>query len=982
MPHPRARKIRDEPNSEDTNAQSAHQIPVVGIGASAGGLEAFKSLLAHLPDNTGMAFVLIQHLDPKHESLLPQLLSRSSALPIEQARDNTPVEPDHVYIIPPNRALGIHHGVLQVLERVVEGGKHLPVDYFMRVLSEDQGNWAIGVILSGTASDGTGGLKAIKANGGVTFAQDKASAEYFGMPGSAIAAGCVDYVMSPAKIAEELGRISRHPYLRFNRPHEARLPEYDEEHLAKVFMLLRSRTGNDFTHYKRSTVLRRIKRRMLVHKLERIPEYFHYLQSTPDEPGLLFQDLLINVTSFFRDPDSFTALQKKVIPGLLSERGMQQSLRVWIPGCSTGEEVYSLAITLLELLGERNKYPQLQIFATDIDQRSIETARSGVYPESIVNEVSQSRLHRFFVQVKTGYQVNKSVRDNCVFAVQNVIKDPPFSKMDLVCCRNLLIYLGPVLQKRALELFHYALQPSGFLMLGTSESVAGHAELFEMVDRKNKIYAKKSIASRLVHDFNTDVLPSDSIGQEHIHRMWNLRTDDLHQEAERLILAKYGPPGVTINRNMEILHFHGENGPYLNPLPGTASLNLLKLVRQEFAMGLRAAVNKSLKEGVIAGSEGIGYRRNGTEAMVNIRVLPMRSSIADEHNLLVLFEEPPFSEKAASLTAQEKTGSVLSSEEPRILDLEHELTRSRANMQAVIEELEGANEELKAANEEIQSTNEELQSTNEELETAKEELQSTNEELATVNEELENRNEDLSAANNDLTNLLSNVNLPILMLSQDMHIRQFTPQAEKLLNLISTDLDRPISDIKTNIEIPDLAHLVRDVVDSMSSKELELQDNNSHWHSVRIRPYKTIDNRIDGVVITFVNVDTLKDIERLNTSLKYEARLATVVRDANDAITVQSFDGKVSAWNPAATRVYGYPEKEALGMDIRRLIPKDRLDEYLQTVEDLKKGVNTPYYDTTRIKKNGDTVRIGFTATALIDRLGIPYAVATTERLK
>ena len=860
-------------------------------------------------------------------------------------------------------------------------GKHLPVDYFMRALSEELGNRAIGVILSGTASDGTQGLKAIKTSDGVTFAQDEASAEYFGMPGSAIAAGCVDYVMSPEGIAEELARIAGHPYVRAERTADIRLPDDAEDHLAKIFMVLRSRTGNDFTDYKRSTILRRIKRRMLVHKVDRLPEYLHYLQVTPGEADLLFSDLLINVTSFFRDPDSFAALQKTVMPRLLGESGSQHPLRVWVPGCSTGEEAYSVAIALLELLGERVKYPQLQIFATDIDPRAIEMARSAVYPESIADEVKQRRLQRFFVQVKTGYQINKTVRGSCVFAVQNVIKDPPFSKMDLVCCRNLLIYLGPVLQKRVLELLHYALKPNGYLMLGTSESVGRHADLFALVDNKNKIYAKKSNASRSPYEFNSRLLLPEPIAREYTYRMPHPSADNLRQEAERLVLSEYGPPGVVINRNMEILHFLGENGPYLNPIPGAASLNLLKLVRQEFAMDLRAAVSKVEKEGVAAGKDGIRCRHNGAEAVVDLHVLPMQSPVGEEHNLLVLFEEVKALEDATDVHAPEFKQPAPHSKAARIRELEQELTASRGNMRAIIEELEGANEELKAANEEIQSTNEELQSTNEELETAKEELQSTNEELATVNEELETRNEDLSASNDDLTNLLSNVDLPILMLSQDLRIRQFTPHAEKLLNLINTDLDRPIGDIRANIEIPSLAELVRDVLNTMSLQELDLQDVNGHWYSVRIRPYKTLENRVDGVVITFVNVDAVKDVERLNRSLEHEARLATVVRDANDAITVQTFDGTITAWNPAAARIYGYTETEALAMDIAQLVPRDRRSEYHQMVDDLKNGLNASYRETTRLKRNGDPVRIGLTTTALIDGRGRPYAIATTERL-
>ncbi len=932
--------------------------PVVGIGASAGGLGAFKRLIAHLPENTGMAFVLIQHLDPKHSSMLVPLLGASTALAVTEARDNQRVEPNHIYVIPPNCSLAIHHGALQLLDRIMERGKHLPVDYFFRALSEDRGSKAIGVVLSGTASDGTLGLKSIKSSNGITFAQDEASAEYFGMPGSAIAADCVDYVLPPKEIARELARIARHPFVLHDHPGELEPTPNVGDHLAKIFMLLRSRKGNDFTYYKQSTIMRRIRRRMMVHKLERIRDYVRYLQATPGEVDLLFQDLLINVTGFFRDPNSFDALRERVFPKILAALREDQPLRIWVPGCSTGDEAYSLAMALIEHLGDRNAHPQVQIFATDIDEKAINIARSGIYSERIAEEVGQARLQRFFVKVAAGYQISKVIRDMCVFAVQNVTKDPPFSRLDLVCCRNLLIYLGTVLQKRIIQVFHYALLPSGFLMLGTSESIGSNAELFSLVDKKNKIYAKKSITSRLNYDFNARTFQQIEHDQALAAPVVNIPPHDLQREADSIILAEYGPAAVIVNADMEILHFRGETGPYLNPAPGLASLNLLKMARQELAVELRAAAHNAAKEDREVIKAAVRYRRNGSEDTINIRVRPMHGPVTAERNLLVLFEKTPQPE-TGPVGPADRPGETPAAEDERIAPLERELASTREYMQSVIEEQEGTNEELKSANEEIQSTNEEL---------------------ATVNEELETRNNDLAIANNDLTNLLSNVSLPILMLGHDMKVRQFTPQAEKLLNLIGSDLGRPIGNIKANIDIPDLETTVLQVVDRMMPKELEVQDHLGHWYSVRIRPYKTLDNRIDGVVITFIDIDQLKDVEQLNAMLAQERRLATVVRDSNDAVAVHDFHGRITAWNPAAERIYGYSEAEALSMNARDILPPEKHSEYEGMMTALRAGNSVSAFETQRLRHNGQVFTVWLSATSLINEQGRPYAVATTER--
>ncbi|CRI63479.1 putative regulator protein containing CheR-and CheB-like domains [Thiocapsa sp. KS1] len=953
--------------------------PIVGIGASAGGLDAFRGLLHHLPTRTGMAFVLIQHLDPAHPSLLVELLAEATRMPVREAMDGEQVEPDHVYVIPPNCLLGLHHRRLLVMARQEERGLHLPVDGFLQTLADDLGPKSIGVVLSGTGSDGTHGLKAIKAAGGMTFAQDEQSAEHFGMPGSAIAAGCVDLVLAPPEMACELARIARHPYLRQPARTIAELPGGNEEDLGKIFMMLRTHTGNDFSFYKRDTILRRIKRRMAVHRIDRLAEYVRYLQAEPEEIARLFDDLLISVTGFFRELEAFDALREKVFPVLFAEPGAERPVRVWVPGCATGEEVYSIAIAMIDYLGDRATGTHIQIFGTDIDAKAIEKARAGLFADPLLAHLTPEQLKRFFVKVAGGYEVAKRVRDLCVFAVQNLVKDPPFSRLDLVSCRNLMIYFGPPLQKQALQIFHYALEPNRFLMLGSSESIGARADLFALLDHKAKIYAKKSNAPRLDPALmprafqsprDLPFVPAAAGANEPI---------DLTEATDRMILKHYGPPGVVVSGDLDILLFRGETGRYLDPIPGTATLNLLKLARRELAVELRAAIQDARTSGSAVSKSRVWYRRNGTDAWVGLRVLPIDDG-GPPDRLLVLFDE----------TAAAEPGSVpapgMASEPPmpvdeRIVGLERELTSTRDYLQSIIVEQERNNEQLKSANEEIQSANEELQSTIEELETAKEELQSTNEELATVNCELENRNGDLAEANSDLRNLLVSIQLPVLILGPDLRIRQFTPQAEQLLNLIASDLGRPIGNIKPNIEIPDLEERVRAVVDRVTPQVLELQDKDGHWYSVRIRPYKSANNRIEGAVIAFVDVDEVKTSEaRLRRALEQEQRLVALVKDSDDAMTVQGFDGSIRAWNPAAERIYGYRESDALAMSIERLIPPEAMVLYRQTIERLQRGERVDPFRSERVRADGGRLFVLIHPIALLDTRGNPYALATTER--
>ena len=845
--------------------RAKHQpFPIVGIGASAGGLEAFTQLLGALPLDTGLAFVLVQHLDPKHESMLTTLLSRATPLPIHEARDGMRLEANHIYVIPPNTNLAVLHGRLSLMPRTETRGMHLPVDYFFRSLAADQQGRAIGVILSGTASDGTEGLRAIKAEGGLTFAQDEKSAKYNGMPHSAIAAGVVDFVLPPAGIARELARLGRHPYVALPAAAKAEdpLPESGED-LNKVFILLRSATGVDFSLYKPTTLKRRIARRMVLHKVESLVNYVRYLKQTPGELDALYQDLLINVTSFFREPEAFEALKKTVFPKLLKDRPPRTPVRVWVPGCSTGEEAYSIAIALIEFLGTKGASVAVQVFATDISEPAIDKARAGIYPSGIAADVSAARLRRFFVQHDGGFQISKAVRDLCVFARQDVTKDPPFSKLDLISCRNLLIYFGPELQKRVIPMFHYALKPDGLLLLGGSETIGGFADLFALADRKHKLYTRKPAAHRLELALP---LPSRLEEKEEPGQTvapMSAAGFDYQKEADRIVLGKYTPPGVVVNEELDILQFRGHTGPYLEPASGTASLNLLKMARDGLLLELRGAINDARRHNAPARRSGVSVKSNGGFREVDVEVIPLRPTPSSRTGcLLVLFKE------TAPADAPVAPGTPTSSAKPAklppvahgklVAQLRLELTATKEYLQSGISEHERTNEELQSANEEILSSNEEMQSTNEELTTAKEELQSTNEELTTVNDELHTRNLELDQVNSDLVNLFNSVQIPVVMLGGDLRIRRFTPLAERLLNLIPTDVGRPLSDLRPNLLVPEFERLVAEVMDSLTPKEVEVQDREGRWYSLRIRPYRTIENKIDGVILALVDIDTVR----------------------------------------------------------------------------------------------------------------------------
>ena len=850
-------------------ASSPSRFPIVGIGASAGGLEAFTQLLRRLPADTGLAFVLVQHLDPRHETVLTELLSKATRMPTNQVQDGMPVRPDHVYVIPPNRSLTIAGGILHLGSRESTHGRHLPIDTFLASLADDQGACAIGVILSGTGSDGAVGLRAIKSAGGVTFAQDERSAQHAGMPHSAVVAGAVDIVLPPGEIAAELVRIARHPYVESpaTSPTDADGAP-DRNGLREIFRILRSSTGTDFQGYKLATVRRRVARRMLLHRIESLEDYAGHLRLRPAEVQALHDDLFVTVTRFFRDPDVFHVLAHTVFPRLMKDRPRGTPLRIWTPGCATGEEAYSILIALTEFLETRKKARddvEIQLFATDANSASIARARAGRYPESIALDVSPERLRRFFVKVDGQYQVIKSLRDATVFAVHNVATDPPFSRLDLLTCRNLLIYLGQDLQKRVLPSFHYAMKPTGFLVLGNAETPGTFSDLFAPVDRTHRIYARRPGPPRTVMGWSRRERgwsPASPLGEtpEPVQAPKGL---ELNREADRILLAKYAPAGVVVNDDLEVLHVRGRTGAYLEMPSGAASMNLLKMLREGLLVPVRAAVKRARTTRAPVRKDGAPMRRNGGLVRVNVAVIPLRPPTARggaPGAFLVLFEDSPSPGAAAS--KRSRVGRLaLAGQRPTTQALRAELESTKDYLQAIISEREAANEELKSASEELSSTNEELQSTNEELETSKEELQSVNEELGTVNDELQARNAELGRLNSDLANILSSVTIPIVIVGSDLRIRRFTGMASQVLNVVPTDVGRSILDIRWKIALEDVERVLRGVIGTLTPWEADVQAQAGPWYAVRVRPYRGIDNEVDGAVMAFIDIEARRQLE-------------------------------------------------------------------------------------------------------------------------
>lgn len=905
---------------------------IVGIAASAGGLEAFTQLLSHLPVDTGMAFVLIQHLSPDRESLLTEIFARVTKMLVSQVQEGMLVEPNRVYIIPPNTQMRLHEGAFELSPREKISGKYMPGDAFLTSLAADCGNLAIAVVLSGGDGDGTLGLTAIKAAGGVTFAQCEDTARFDSMPTSAIATGNVDFVLTPEQIAAKLIEIGRNP------PPQPQPEVVKDEPIAlgsptglmTIFALLKSATGVDFSHYKPKTIARRIQRRMLLCKLNQLADYVTYLELHPTEVKALYEEILIHVTSFFRDPRTFELLKTTVFPIIAQNKSVELPIRIWVAGCSTGEEVYSIAICLLEFLSGRAIQPSIQIFATDISDLAIDRARAGVYAEDRLVDVSPERRRRFFAAVEGGYRISKAVRELCVFAHQDLSNDPPFSNVDLISCRNVMIYLGDALQQRIMPIFHYSLNATGFLLLGTSESTGKYVDLFNIVDKKYRIYSKNSTITRSTFSFVPSSYPRANAiavrgvsGREGKPINENIRQHqslpaagsdfDLQGKIDRLIVDRYTPVGLVIDPYMQVLQLRGEVDRYLKLVSGVANLDLFNLVRSGFTIELRSAIYQAQQHDLPVTKTGLRLTEGEQPSTFNLQVIPFKLPNVDENHFLILFEDVPIATEA-SLQSNNLAIFQNDFERENILlrqELSTAIEERRATqeyLRAVIQEQEYSNQDLKIANEEILSSNEELQSTNEELETAKEEIQATNEELHTTNDELRRRNSEVDLVNNDLTNLLSSINIPILMLTNDLRIRRFTPMAKRLFNFIPTDTGRALSDITTNLDITDLEPLILEVLETLNVKEIEVQTLSGSWYTLRIRPYRTTENRIDGVILVLLDIDTLKrSAANIATARNYAEEIVETVRVP---LLVIESDFRVNTANRAFCETFQVSELE------------------------------------------------------------------------
>lgn len=848
---------------------------VVAIGASAGGLEALKNVFSQSQLNNSLTFIVVTHLCPDKTSVLPELLQQYTSLKVLVITDNQKVESNHIYVLPPGKNVYIRKGILHLIPFSSETKMH-PIDFFLRSLAEDQCSKSICIILSGTGNDGAIGLRAIAKQRGLVIAQMAKSATYDVMPKSAINTGLVDYIFHPHQIYPFLIN-----YVAHFENNKTSLPASISDEIQQILTLLRTNTGHDFSLYKPNTIFRRIQKRLSILQIDNLSTYLQYLQQNLNEIQILFKELLINVTNFFRDPDAFNILKEILLKKILLNKSQSENLRVWIPGCSTGEEVYSIAIILQECMEQLKCHFNVQIFGTDIDEEAIEIARAGIFPLDIKNDITEERLNRFFTREENTYKMNIDIRKMIIFAVQNLIKDPPFTKLDLLSCRNLLIYLSSQLQKRLFSLFHYSLKPDGLLFLGTSEAISGSVDLFTILNRRWKIFQRKSGSTTFNTILNLPYTsnPSESMNMNIMERNTQDIEPSLEHIVEHVLLNNYTPASFVLDENGKIIYIYGRTSKFIEFTSGEVRLNFIDMIRPELKSKVLTAIRKAStlqKEEML---NGLPLKEGGEFKYINIRVRPIvEAKPFNRVLLLLIFEELPAVLQNTEITKNDKKSEL----GKRIIQLEQELKYTKESLQSTIEELETSNEELKSSNEELQSTNEELQSTNEEIETSKEELQSLNEELTTVNSELESRIEQLSSANDDIKNLLDNTEIATIFLDKDLCIKRFTPRATDIINLIPTDVGRPINHIVSNLQYDKLMDDARRVLKTLESKTIEVMDKSGRWYVIRIIPYRTVNNIIDGVVITFLNIHNQKKAE--NELVKIENDFKVAKEIANQLI--------------------------------------------------------------------------------------------------
>lgn len=900
-----------------------HDFFVVGLGASAGGIKALEGFFEHLPTPSGMAFVVILHLSPHHESHLAELIQRKTSMPVIQVQETVRVEPDHVYVIPPAKHLAMSDSHIKVMAPKSEKGKRSPIDLFFRSMSQAFLHHGIGIVLSGTGTDGTLGLRRLKENSGISIAQDPQEAEYEGMPRSAIASGMVDFVLPVGQIPEKL-LVVRNASREIQLPPEGdKLPKGTEaDALRGVLTYLRLRTGHDFSNYKQSTVVRRITRRMQVNTVVTLAAYAQYLRDHPTEVRHLLSDLLITVTNFFRDQEAFDVLAREVVPKLFSGKEAGEQVRIWVMGCATGEEAYSLAMLLQEYTGHHDLETHVQIFATDIDEESITQAREGLFPETISTDVSPERLRRFFTEEGTHYRIKKEIREMVLFAPHNILRDPPFSKLDLISCRNVLIYLNREMQERVLEIFHFSLRPNGFLFLGSSESADGASELFRPVDKKQRIFQRRAVAQ------------SPFVAAMPIGGKWDFKPPTMptppdrptfsYGELHQLLLEEFSPPSILVNQGYDIVHLSESAARYLRFAGGEPSRNLLKAVHPDLRLDLRAALFTASQEGRPAETRPLSVSLAGEPQRVNLIVRPVMQPDALRGFLVIIFDEDGRPRKTVAAPPEAEGDSQVSETDSMIRRLEDELQRAKDQLRTTIEQYETSTEELKASNEELQAINEELRSTTEELETSKEELQSVNEELTTVNHELKEKVDEVIRANSDLQNLMAATDIGTIFLDRAMRIKRFTPIVTQLFNIIELDVGRPLSHLTHQLDYDHLSADAAQVLQTLIPFEREVHRTDGRWYILRILPYRTLQDKIDGVVVTFVDITERKCAQSQVEASEEHLRLL-VESVADYAIFTLDREGRILTWNPGAKKIFGFKEPEALGQSWNLLFtPEDR----------------------------------------------------------
>lgn len=942
--------------AENANRGAEDQFLIVGLGASAGGIHALRSFFANVPADSGMAYVVILHLAPDHDSKLAEVLQNTAAIPVTQVQDVIKVKPNHVYVISPNQSLAMKDGSLTLSEMTRIEERRVPVDIFFRTLAESHHSRAISVVLSGTGANGSMGMKRVKECGGICIVQDPAEAEYSDMPQNSLATGLVDYVLPVAEIPARIISYKNH-LGSVSIPVEPRdSHEIDDQALREIFTQLRIRTGHDFSNYKRSTVLRRIERRISVRALPDLPAYAKYLNENRDEARSLLKDLLISVTNFFRDPVPFEVLERGILLKLLENKRANDFVRVWVAGCATGEEAYSLAMLLSETVPALSESPKIQIFATDIDEYAVAKAREGYYTLNDAADVSPERLRRFFNKEGDGYRVNREIRELVLFASHNIIKDPPFSHLDLASCRNLLIYLNRTAQQRVLEVLHFALKPGGYLFLGTSESIEGSGDLFIPVDKESHIFRSRPVAARVplpIPDISFSNVPApyrseNSPEQARADRLSYL---DLHQR----LLEEYGPPSIVVNEDYDIVHLSPRSGRYLEFTGGEPSNNLLKVIRADLRLELRTALYQARQKQINVEVRGLQLSINNQMERVDLIVRPvLRVDDTTRGFILVLFKTDEVEDAGAIMEA------VVSTTEPLARQLDEELVRAKAQLRATVEQYELQQEELKASNEELQAMNEELRSSTEELKTSKEELQSVNEELTTVNQELKIKIEELSQSNNDFQNLMNAADIGTIFLDRTLRVKLFTPRSRDIFNLIPADIGRPLMDITNKLRYRNLISDVEAVLERLQAMEREVETVDGSVYLMQIVPYLTSEDRISGAVVTFVNISEVRRAEEM------QRWLSAMVESSNDAIISSNLDRQIVSWNQGAERNFGYTREEAVGRSVEMLTTADGENRYVSALDQARRGETVEHFEIRSKRKDETLVEVSLTISPIV----------------